>query len=238
MVDWNSTANKIWKVLKAEPVFCALVAFAYIIFIFHITSATGSWVTYSIKNQYTGYMTEIKIGLFNSATNNSWYLSPYPKCVEGYKMYNLSAADAANRQMFCDASLASAVLLIISLLLTLCAATLLLFIVSDTILENVVVYMKRLCIGIYMLSGKPFLISVSINMIAMSLGAGILYRLTQQDFQNSYYGVGFIATVLNFIFCGIAAAGTYFMIDRNGFIITIRVPYLHQDKDERNPIYY
>ena len=75
-------------------------------------------------------------------------------------------------------------------------------------------------------------------MIAMSLGAGILYRLTQQDFQSSYYGVGFIATVLNFIFCGIAAVGTYYMIDRNGFIITIKVPFMNQGKEERNPTYY
>lgn len=76
-------------------------------------------------------------------------------------------------------------------------------------------------------------------MIAMSLGAGILYRLTEMDFKNSYYGVGFIATVLNFLFCGAAAAGTFYMIDRNGFMVRINLPWTEPDKLENtNPTYY
>ena len=163
MVNSKAPGNSIFKILSQDSVFCALIAFAYIIFIFHITSATGSWVTYSIRNVDNGYMSEIKVGLFNSAVNNSWHLSPYGKCVAAYKAVQLSPVDAANRQMFCDASLANGVLLIISLLLTFGAATLLLAVVTDTILESVVLYIKYICVGIFVLSCKSAEINISFD---------------------------------------------------------------------------
>ena len=115
-------------------------------------------------------MTEIKIGLFNSAANNSWHLSPYTKCVQAYQLLKLNQTEASNRQMFCDAGLANAVLLIFSLIFTFTAVVILSFILyyattttsstDASWLSNFaknprnVVYLKYYLLAVYFFAGN------------------------------------------------------------------------------------
>ena len=55
-----------------------------------------------------------------------------------------------------------------------------------------------------------------INTIAFLLGATILYQLTSRDFPGSYYGIGFIASILNSLLSIIILLGVYFLIDAFG----------------------
>lgn len=210
----KKVASKCQRILRAEPIFCVLLALSWLIAILNITSVSGSWVTYTGKfDKSTNYQTEIKVGLFNNAMNNSWHLAPYSRCVADIKGFNMSLAEASDHQMFCDASLSNGVLLMFSLIMAIVAAFLLTLVVSNTLLESRVLQVKYLCMGIYALT-------CLINLIAFSLGAGVLFRLTSRDFSTSYYGsgspliqgVGFITTVFNWIFCAFALFGVRHMI--------------------------
>lgn len=69
-------------------------------------------------------------------------------------------------------------------------------------------------------------------MISFSLGSGVLFRLASRDFPGAHYGIGFAASVINFVLSIIVGAATYYMIDDNGFIKSISLNMFSQEEDQ------
>ncbi len=142
------TFSSIISSIKRAKLFTILTLISWVLTCFHVTAASGSWVTYSMSllaipitsnlnqsqqrmgklNQNTpgklgsihainssiafNTTTEVKIGLFNAATNNSWHLAPYSSCIAQIDKKQ-SARLLSDHYMFCNAQLANGIMILV-----------------------------------------------------------------------------------------------------------------------------
>ena len=125
--------------IRKSPLFTIVTLVSWVLTCFHITSASGSWITYSFTAKSTflnstnttalptaaqnstttipslvfNTTTEIKIGLFNAAANNSWHLAPYSSCVAQIDKSKIKDQLLQDHYMFCNAQLANGVLILV-----------------------------------------------------------------------------------------------------------------------------
>ncbi len=79
-------------------------------------------------------LTEVKLGLFNSALNNTWTTAPYSACVLQTSSYPIS--QQAKHLLFCNAQLSSGVLVLVNVFISFFSFCLMCLVLSDTLLDN------------------------------------------------------------------------------------------------------
>ncbi|KAJ3306736.1 hypothetical protein HDV03_004367 [Kappamyces sp. JEL0829] len=203
--------KKTISIFRKHPVFMALTLLAFILASFHITAVSGSWVTYTFP-AVVG-LTEIKLGLFNGAQNNTWTTHPYSICIEQAYHYPVDQIDDHAR--FCNAQLINGILILLNLFFTFGAACLLALISTESLLDRRVLQAKWLLLGGYVFTWLS-------NMIAFSLGASWMYKTVDRDFSKTatvVYGIGYIATILNWLLCSVIIFGVFVCIDSNGLLV-------------------
>lgn len=194
-----------------------------LILILSITSLSGSWVQYRINASAT-----TKQGLFNFAVNGNWKSASYSACV---RRINSNSPSAGNERSFCDAQLSAGSLLLFNIFLVAGATIIISLIWIDYVKEKRIRQAKYVVTVIY-------LSSALLNMIAFSLGAGIMYQLVRREFPEAAYGAGFFAAVINFVLSASIAPIIWILVDKNGVLNKPSTLFQLSEKDVIYSNYY
>jgi hypothetical protein len=146
--------DQLTSTLLTDPLFGLLTVTSYALFVFSITGVSGGWVNYQIPDA-RNYSVIIKLGLFNTAVNNSWYQATYSACIQQIRL-NQSESAIQERIMFCNGQLTSGIMMLVSVFLTFACAVALTLILTSSLEQGKVLGIKPILVGIFSLSGKVF----------------------------------------------------------------------------------
>jgi hypothetical protein len=147
--NWREYPSQIQHAIRRDPFFCALILVSYLCFCFTISTVSGAFIQYSAPflTRNGRFMTVAKIGLFNSATNETWRTFSYSQC--------MSAINITDDQMaVCNARISIGTLTLVCLFGTLIASVLLTLMATRTLYEERVVQAKIVIMTIFSFCGN------------------------------------------------------------------------------------
>jgi hypothetical protein len=150
--NWRDYPTQIIHAVKRDPFFCSLIMVSYLCVCFTISTVSGAFIQYDapLPTRFGRFMSRAKIGLFNSAVNETWRTFPHSQCMNAT---NITSDQIA----VCNARISIGTLTLVSLFATFIASLLLTIMVTRTLYEERVAQAKWIVIGLFSYCGTNWL---------------------------------------------------------------------------------
>jgi hypothetical protein len=217
--NYKEYPKQIGSAFRKDPWFCAVILASYVIIATTITTVSGAFIQFSgiflNEKDQSFELKFAKIGLFNSAVNEKWTTHSYSACME--------RAFTDEQRSVCNARVSVGTIMLFSLFATFIASILLTIMVTRTLYEHRVAQAKMIVISIFAFCGILIVYIGIANLVAMSVGSGVIYRILKSDpkIKDASYGVGFVFSIVNWILYVAMIPAVYLMVSFDGYIQTL-----------------
>jgi hypothetical protein len=144
--NYREYPEQIKNALRKDPWFCGVILASYLIVATTISTISGAYIQYSgvFVNKGNFEIKFVKIGLFNSAVNESWQTYTFSQCMEG------AIKSGSSEQMsVCQARVSVGTIMLFSLFATLIASILLTIMVRRDLYDHRIAQAKIITMSIF-----------------------------------------------------------------------------------------